>query len=350
MKRHLIFFLTITIVLFFSGCSLTEKKTTPVVDVKIAGNIWKSEDSGKSWQVKNKAAQQLPVSDFDVINITINPNDSQDILVGLKKGGMIRSSDGGGIWKTTSFLPERVYGIEIDPVDSRIIYASGVWQGRGKFWKSENSGLDWNEIYTAPANGPFISGSLLNKFDRNMLFAATSDNQLIKSNDAGTTWKNIFQTDSPVIRMRNDCTNSSIIYMLSLNSRLYRSKNSGENWEDITSKINLGGQYTGIETDPSLSGWFYITGRNGISRTKDFGDTFEKVVVLDNPQAFPVTAMAIHPNNSRELIYAAAQTTYKSDDAGEHWTTFQFNSVKKINLIKYDPTNPNNIYLGLKSQ
>jgi photosystem II stability/assembly factor-like uncharacterized protein len=349
MKRNLIFFLTITTVLFFSGCSLSEKKTTPSASVDIAGNIWKSGDAAKTWQVKSKASQKLSVSDFDVINIAINPNDSQDVLVGLKKGGMIRTSDGGDLWKTTSFLPERVYGIEIDPVDSRIIYASGVWQGRGKLWKSENSGLDWNEIYTAPANGPFVSALLLNKFDRNMLFAATSDNQLIKSNDAGATWKNIFQTDSPVIRMRNDCTNNSVIYMLSLGSRLYRSKNAGENWEDITSKINLGGQYTDAESDPSFSGWLYIAGRNGISRTKDFGDTFERVVILDNPQSFPVTAMAINPHDSKEIIYAAAQATYKSTDMGEHWTTFQFNSAKRINILKYDPTNPNNIYLGLKS-
>ncbi len=48
------------------------------------------------------------------------------------------------------------------------------------------------------------------------------------------------------------------------------------------------------------------------------------------------------------MIYGAAQAAYRSQDGGINWTTSQFDVEKTIRIIKYDPQNISNIYLGFK--
>lgn len=351
MKKILAIPLIILIAALLSGCSLNSEDNTAK---KPAGNIWKSTDGGKNWEVSGESTDKLNLQSIDVLSIAVNPFDGKNIFLGLRSGGILKSEDGGNTWDHLNYQSEKVYGLAIDHADGRILYASGVWQKRGKIFKSYDLGRNWEEIYTAPSAGPLVIALMMDKRNAKVLYAATSDNQVIKTEDGGQTWKNIFTAPAPVVQVAIDSGNSNLIYYNVLNRGIFRSKNGGENAEEINknfSEVPSGNQNIGtIEVDPVNSGWLYAAGAMGIIRSKDTGNSWEKIEILNNAQNFPVKTLAVSSFNSKEIIYGAAQAAYKSADGGATWTTFQFESTKNVNVLKYNPVEAGTIYLGFGSK
>lgn len=333
-----------------SGCSLGNNGSTP--DTKTTGSVWKSIDSGKTWTVKNKTANKSKsaIADADIISIAINPYDSNNVLFGTKSDGIIRTIDGGETLDATNFVSEKVYGLVFNPSDGRMIYASGVWQKRGKIWKSTDSGENWTEVFTVASEGPLVINLNIDKKNPSIIYASTSDNQVIKSTDEGISWKNIFQAPSPVLQTVIDSSNSNLVYFNVQRNGLYRSQEGGVNAKNITKEIskmsNNSNDFNFIETDPNNANWVYAVGSAGILRSKNGGNDWEKIKPLDDPQTFPVKSLAIKQGNSNEMVYGAARAIYKSDNQGVNWMTFQMADPKSVKVLKYSSTDPQIIYMG----
>ena len=287
---------------------------------------------------------------MDVLSIAISPTDPNKVLFGTRENGIIFTKDGGENLETTNFTSGKVYGLEINPRDENVVYASGVWQGRGKIFKSQDFGKNWKEIYTSAANGPLVVSITIDTNNPNIIYASTSDNQIIKTNNEGEAWKNIFTGQNPVLKVAIDKSNSSLIYFVTTGA-IERSKNGGADFEDISKqaidKETGNRDFSVVVTDPYNGSWVYAAGGMGILRSKNSGDTWEKVNILNNPQNFPVKAVSINPANSREIIYGASQAAYKSADEGTNWSTFQFESSKSVKVLRHSTVDPNVIYLGL---
>lgn len=353
-------YLSLAILVFipiFSGCSLlptpTDNSDTapPAKKYAISQSIWKSTDGGKTWEAKNSLEEKPRVADVDVLSMAINPKDTQNIYLGLRKGGIMKTIDGGESWEFSKiFTSEKVYGLALDPEDSKIIYASGVYQGRGKMFKSVDSGETWTEIYTSASDGPLVIGMALDTHNRQILYAATSDGQIIKSSDSGASWQNIYHSRDPVTKIAIDKDNGNLVYFLTLGGTLSRSRDGGKNIENISKNFSRtfssNQKYAVLATDPNNSGWVYLAGKGGIIVSKNGGDFWEKIVALSDPGSFPVGALAVSFGESRRLVYGAAQASYKSEDFGVNWMTAQFNVEKKIRLLEYDPVLPDVVYMG----
>lgn len=351
MKKYLFLAALVVAPLVLAGCSLTPTpaENTPPPPPNPNNSIWTSIDSGKTWINNFPLNQKVDISGVEVISLVVNPFDAKNVFVGLKGAGILKTDNGGLDWSYLKFQSEKVYGLDIDPKDGRIIYASGVWQKRGKIFKSTDSGENWTEIYTTASNGPLIISLVIDKRNSNVIYATTSDQQVIKSSDAGTSWKNIFSATSPVTKIAIDKSNSDVIFGLTLSGSILRSQDGGKKFEDITSKFSTvarSNQNLGVlETDQNF---VYVAGGAGMYRSKDAGKNWEKIEILNNPQNFPVRSLAINPTNPRELVYGAAQAAYRSLDGGANWSTFQFNIAKNISVIKYSNVDPNILYLGFR--
>ncbi len=350
MKKVIKIFCLVIFLVFASGCSLNGAKTTSTV--KTTGSIWKSVDGGKTWTVKNKTANKVSsaIADADILSIAVNPFDSNNVLFGTKSNGIIKTIDGGETLDVTNFISEKVYGLVFDPQDGRIVYASGVWQKRGKIWKTTDGGENWAEIFTAASEGPLVINLNIDKKNSSVIYASTSDNQVLKSVDAGHSWKNIFQSPVPVLQVVLDSRNSNLVYFNLQKQGIYRSREGGINAEDITKEISKtsgnNNDFNLVESDTNNTGWLYAVGSTGILRSKDTGNNWEKIKTLSDSQIFPVTSVAIKQGNSAEIIYGAARTTYKSNDQGVNWAPFQLTDTKSVRIIKYSPVDPQIIYLG----
>ena len=352
MKKYGIIFFSIILVIVFSGCSLVPQIKDQGQTASISGNLWKSTDGGKTWTALTKVNGKARVADVEVLAMEMDPNDSQIIWVGLRQGGLLRSQDGGETWEFSDiFTSEKVYGLAIDPNNSQTIYASAVFEGRGKIFKSEDDGISWKEIYTAASNGPLVIALALDSNNPSILYASTSDNQVIKTQDAGASWKNIFTSDSPILRIVMDSADHELVYLASVEGEIFRSKNSDAAFKKLSPKVSgdfLRDSFTVIETDPDRADWVYVAGASGIIRSQDGGKKWEKIVVLQDPESAPIDALAISPFDSQDMIYGAAQATYRSQDGGTSWTPAQFGSPGLVNVLKYDPADEGVIYLGLK--
>lgn len=352
MKKLLLLTLILT-PLFLAGCSVAP--STPAASTAPTSNpnnsIWMSVDSGITWENNYLIGKKVDISSVDVLSVAINPFDAKNVYVGLRGPGILKTEDGGQNWDYLNFQSQKVYGLDVDPTDGRVIYASGVWKERGKIFKSSDAGANWTEIYTTASNGPLVISLLIDKKNPNIVYATTSDNQVIKTTDGGTSWKNILVSDSPVLKVAIDRADDNLIYALTQQrGAIFKSRDGGKAFEDLSKQKDEDSQIIQdvaiIETDPGNSGWLYAAGKNGLFLSKNAGKSWEKIEILSNPQNFPVKAVAINPKNPKEIIYGAAQAAYRSLDGGVSWSTSQFNISKSINVIKYSNADPTNLYLG----
>ncbi len=359
MKRGISSIILVAGIVLLSGCSLTSPSSnfadsSPQNLPNPNGNIWKSSDGGKTWQVKNKGAVGINFSKIDVLSIAFDPRNENNVLLGTRGGGILKTEDGGENWNFLNFQPEKVYGLAVDPSNGQIVYASGVWKERGKIYKSLDQGNTWDEIYTVPASGPLILYIAIDRKTPGTLYASTSDNQVIRSSDGGQSWKNIFNAPAPVFRIAIDQNNSNLIYASIFDGGLWRSQDGGQVFEDISrnpSSVSQGAlNMNDVETDPTHGNWVYAIGKMGILRSKDAGGTWEKLPTLNNPQTFPARTLSVNPGNSQELVYGAVKATYKSVDFGNNWSTFQLDTDSVVNVIRHNPVNPSVVYMGFSAR
>jgi len=353
MKRIKIVVGAIFLAVLFSGCSLTPPKKDPgPITFTFSPSIWKSTDGGENWEVENSGEGKANTTKVNVLSLTINPFDGNNAYFGLRGGGIMETTNGGKSWKFINFQSEKVYGLALDPATGKTLYASAVWKGTGKIFKTTDDGVNWKEIYTAPAGGPLIVSLVVSKKNANVIYATTSDNAVIKSVDAGISWKNIHNAQAPVLKIAQDASNENLIYSVTTSGGLFRSRDAGENFEEITANASKATNSYGssggavLEADPSVADRVYLAGSAGLLVSDDAGENWRALPILNNPQTFPVKALAINPQNPKEIISSAVQATYKSVDGGENWITFQFDNKMSVRTMKYNPSNPSELYLG----
>ncbi|MCX6761999.1 MAG: YCF48-related protein [Candidatus Moranbacteria bacterium] len=358
MKKGVVILACATFTLALTGCALTPVASTPgaVQTYPISKSIWISRDGGKSWKDSSVATNKPTVTDINPLSLAMDPNNQNIAYVGLRSGGIMKTTSGGDGWEFLTFKSDKIYGLAVDPNNSQTIYASTVIAGRGKIFKNSAAGAtdSWTEIYTAATNGPLVVQMTVDKKNPQTLYAATSDNQVLKSADGGISWRSLLQAQSPVVKIAVDARDGNLVYLLTQNGEAFVSSNGGDKFESLTAKIvvtvSAGSGFGVLETDPTNGKWVYLGGKTGIIRSKDAGDKWESILTLNNPQNSPVGALAINPQNSREIMYGAMQATYKSIDEGKTWTPAQFDVPKPINILEYNPLNPSIIYAGFSAK
>jgi len=354
MKKGVVILTGFLAILVLTGCSLTPAATTPgaVQTYTVSKSIWISRDGGRTWKDSSIASNKPTVTDINPLNLVINPINDSVVYAGLRAGGIMKTTNGGESWEFLTFKSDKIYGFTVNPNNPQTIYASSVVNNRGKIFKNTASGAtdSWTEIYTAATNGPLVIHLVMDKKNSQTLYASTSDNQVLKSDDGGVSWRNLFQAQSPVMKIALDAKDSNLLYLLTQSGEVFIGSNGGDKFESLAAKISTAGLFGSgfgvIETDPTNGGWIYLAGKTGIIRSRDAGEKWEVVLTLNNPQNSPVSALAINPQNSREIIYGALQATYKSIDEGKTWSTSQFDVPKSISILEYSPLNPSIIYAG----
>lgn len=340
-------------VLVLSGCSLAPQNNAGgLAAFTFSQSLWKSLDGGETWKVENNGTGKANTTGVSVLSVAVNPYDGNNAYFGLKSGGIMETVNGGDTWQFLNFQSEKVYGLALDPADGKTLYASAVWQGTGKIFKTDDDGANWKEIYTSPSSGPLVVSLMIDKKSPNTIYATTSDNQVIKSVDAGTSWKNIYAASGAVLKVAEDAQNQNLLYAITNSGLVLRTRDGGMTFEDITAKVgkatnSYGGSGAAVlETDPTVANRVYLAGASGLLVSDDAGETWRVISTLNNSQTFPIKVIAINPQNSKEIICGAAQATYKSKDGGNTWITAQFENKMMVRALEYNPSNPSEVYLG----
>ncbi|MEZ4936403.1 MAG: hypothetical protein R2799_02285 [Crocinitomicaceae bacterium] len=178
----------------------------------IGDGIYKSEDGGANWKKMGLEKSER------ISNILINPENSQEIFVGVlgalwgdsEERGVYHSSNGGQTWEKIFYIDEKTgcSDLIVDPNDFNTMYAS-FWEFRRTAWsfnsggsnsalyKTADGGKTWKKIHNGFPEGKLGRiGVALAPLDPKVIYAVVEsekdeDKGLYRSEDAGNSWKHL---------------------------------------------------------------------------------------------------------------------------------------------------------------
>jgi photosystem II stability/assembly factor-like uncharacterized protein len=280
-----------------------------------------------------------------------------------------KSADAGRTWTD---LPLRgVAALAIDPRNPRHLYAVSDLFDNGRLTsrvhESADGGLSWRLVKERPFTGftststpPRVTGLVVDPMDSRVLFASTSfGSGLFRSTDGGRTW-------SPVTRglpVRTRCglsgcpfnatrdivfdRNPRILYVV-FDGVVYRSIDGGESWARSDGGV-LPPTLVALAADPERSGVLYAAGAipttsagfvSAVFRSVDRGRHWTREAAF----ASPVLDLTV----SRAGAYAATAKdgVYHSTVPG-NWVSYVVDLPGgSSNLLAYDPQVPARVYAG----
>ncbi len=204
-----------------------------------------------------------------------------------------------------------------------------------------------------------------------------------KTNDAGRTWKPIFDSQ-PVASIGAIAvapSDANVIYVgtgeadmrssISVGNGMYKSTDAGKTWKQIG--LSDSRQIGRILVDPRDPNRVFVAAlghaygpnqERGVFRSKDGGKSWQRVLFHDENTG--AIDLAFEPGNSKTIYAALWQTRrppwsiyppsngpgsglYRSNDGGDHWQAVKGNGLPSEGLgrmgIAFAPSNPKRIYL-----
>lgn len=233
------------------------------------GGIWKTTDGGGTWEFKTP---QLPTMAITSISGGVNGTETLyastgEVIggsVGIIGNGVFKSTDGGENWfqlpstadKLEFSYINRIVADPENPDTVLLCTSQGIWEDsfRSEIYRSTDGGNSWDMVYDSQS---WVSQLINDSNDFNNIYAAIWGKGVLKSDNGGVTWSEIYDDFYEVnsrIELAVAPSNTSVLYASVVGGAsgsqadLYISKNSGENWNLVKQAYNnqpvdfLGGQ------------------------------------------------------------------------------------------------------------
>lgn len=358
------------------SCTVTGVRGNPNVYYfgGVGGGVWKSYDAGQTWENLTDSyfggtigAVAVAESDPNVVYVG---EGEQTVRSNVSSGwGIWKSTDAGKSWKHIGLRDSRhISRIRIHPKNPDVVYVAAM----GDLWKSsdmrgvyrsKDGGSTWERILFASKDAG--AGDLV--FDPNnprIIYAATwnirrngyrmdsggPDSKLWKSVDGGDTWENL--SDKPgmpkgingIIGVTVSPKNSNRVWAAIENQEggVYRSDDAGKTWSRINQDralLQRAWYYCRIYADTQNEDIVYnMNVSYGVSR--DGGKTF---VLKDAPHG-DHHDLWIDPDNNQRMIIADDGGAQVSNDGGNSWTTYHNQPTAQFYRVTTDNHFPYRIY------
>ena len=358
------------------SCTVTGVRGNPNVYYfgGVGGGVWKSYDAGQTWENLTDSyfggtigAVAVAESDPNVVYVG---EGEQTVRSNVSSGwGVWKSTDAGKSWKQIGLRDSRhISRIRIHPKNPDLVYVAAM----GDLWKSsdmrgvyrsKDGGSTWERILFASKDAG--AGDLV--FDPNnprIIYAATwnihrngyrmdsggPDSKLWKSVDGGDTWENL--SDKPgmpkgingIIGVTVSPKNSNRVWAAIENQEggVYRSDDAGKTWSRINQDralLQRAWYYCRIYADTQNEDIIYnMNVSYGVSR--DGGKTF---VLKDAPHG-DHHDLWIDPDNNQRMIIADDGGAQVSNDGGNSWTTYHNQPTAQFYRVTTDNHFPYRIY------
>ena len=270
---------------------------------------------------------------------------------------MYKSEDGANSWRYI-LSGMIVSDIAANFRDDQIIYAAGIAGSSGKIIKSSDGGTTWIDVYNEPSKNNAVLTIAVATTNSAVLVAGLTNGEIIRSFDEGRTWQAIKDFSDRILRIRFSPSGS--VYALTLHSGIQQSKDSGLNWENISSSLtqtgfsNSGSQVTTASAfydfsyDRKQSGVLYLGTEEGLFRSVNDGGAWSFIKLPLKNASLRTSAVTVDPSNSNVIYAAVAATVLKSVNGGLTWETKVLPIAgSEVRSIIVNPQSANFIYLGV---
>ena len=228
--------------------------------------FWRSSDAGQTW-----IPSMIGLSDLALQSVSLDPYDSDALLLPCGNGAPFVSRDGGLTWKRaiySGFDDARDYTVKFSETVSGRIWAILGYRGNepDRVHISEDYGETWREL-VLPAHLYIqdINEKIVNNDHLYLLttLGLSSSLQLHISENFGETWREISLSEEESIVLDNydatikeDMNREGVVYIGAM--RLLRSTDGGETWAVNTRTSHCGN----LLVDPNQIGVLYTIFRS----------------------------------------------------------------------------------------
>jgi photosystem II stability/assembly factor-like uncharacterized protein len=185
--------------------------------------------------------------------------------------------------------------------------------------------------------------------NKSNIYVSTLDSQVYGSRDAGRTWRLLATFSRPQIILDDiiiDSRDSRVIYVSGHRHKepggFFKSSDSGLNWKEAKELRNEAVQ--ALAQSPSNPNILLAGTVNGVFRSTDSGDSWQKIasatLPLDND------SIAIDPKDANTVYVGTWWRAYKTTDGGANWRLIKNGMIDDSDVfaIDIDPRDPNHIY------
>lgn len=349
MKKKIIFTLLIfTVVLITSGCSITFQGAGGVND----GGVYVSNNKGNTWKqrtlISTVSGTPQNFGFLDSATLVMDPSDNKALYFGSIENGMYYSYDQASSWKKADDLGNAtIRSIAIDAKDKCNIYVAID----NKVLKSSDCNRTWEQVYYDTDPETTINKVVVDHYNNNIVYLATSRGELIKSSDQGVSWQTLQRFASSVQNISLSPFDSRIIFVVTAKSGVWRSFNAGKDWTGMKEKIadlEKTVDFQDIEQPASSKGLVFLATDYGMLKSENYGDTWSRINLITPKEDSIINDMEVSPLNSNEIYYVTDTTFYRSLDGGVNWTTKKLPSTRAGWKLIIDPKNDQVIYLAVR--
>lgn len=317
------------------------------------GGMWVSEDAGDTWVAKSAlptAAGTNSINGLDILALEQDPSDSSAFYVGSKTSGLFYSLDGGDSWMRPENKMAASGGILSVEVDPRNVCTYYVLKS-DRLLKTVTCGREFDvETYVETRADESLTDFSIDWYNPQNLYIGTSRGDILRSSDAGETWKSIRRIGGSIVDIELSNADSRIILVGTEEDGIYRTTDSGATWTSLEESME---KYEGSENILSFSQtadgsrWLMHSGY-GLMTSDDQGVTWKRLRLVSTSSA-SITAAEIAPQNKDLIYYAAGGTFYTSTSAGDAWSTNSMPTTRVGSVIHVDEDDVNRVYMGVMS-
>lgn len=314
------------------------------------GGVFKTTDRGVTWVQKKvliEGTKGVSIAEDVITAMAFDPQDRNTVYAGTELRGLIMSLDGGDSWQPSKGLNKgRIEAVAVDAKDKCSVYATQ----RNRIYKTENCGRDWAQIWFDPKTDKVLTQIAVDWFNPTIVYAGTSEGDILKSTDAGRTWLVSKRADAPVTGIVLDTRDSRTVYVATRGDGIWKTLDGGKTWLSIEkqlSEFDNARRVTQVALDALKPSTVYLVSRFGILKSENGGDTWAALQVPSQANSVEIRRLAVNPRNGKELQYITAGALVLSSDGGITWNAKQLPSTRPANAFIVDSEQGNTLYLGI---
>ncbi len=340
-----------------------------------AGGVWKTVDGGTYWEcisdgyLNSATIGALAVSESDR-NVIYAGTGETTIRVDVSFGdGLYRSTDGGQTWSHLGLENTRHIGeIRIHPQDPEVVYVAALGHAFGEnpergVYRSVDGGQNWDLVLyqssqagavdlSLDPNNPRIIFASIWEARRNFwnLSSGGPGSGLFRSKDGGDCWEEVstkqgFATGTKGKIGVSICpAQTGRVWALveAESAGLYRTEDYGETWTCVSENRDLLHRpwyYTHVFADPCHKDTVYVTNLQ-MWKSTDGGANFKEVTTPhgDNHDLW------IDPNNNQRMIQGNDGGATISFNGGRTWSTIYNQKTAQLYRLDVDDQFPYRVY------
>ncbi|HWY56127.1 MAG TPA: YCF48-related protein [Terriglobales bacterium] len=286
----------------------------------------------------------------DVRSLAYDPQNPDHIFLGTSTGTLFSSTDGGHSWTRFAHLGNGddyvIDHLAIDPQSPNKMYAA-AWsvenQQAGDLFRSNDGGTTWE---TTPAmHGKSIRAMAIASSDSKTLVAGALDG-VFRSTDSGKNWQRISSSNQEIHNIESiavDPKNPAVVYAGTWHLA-WKTDDGGASWHHINKGMIEDSDVFSIIVDSTNPSVVFASACSGIYKSQSAGDSFQKI------QGIPFSARRTRvlkqdPTNSAIVYAGTTEGLWKTTDAGKTWTRVS-NPDVVVNDVMVDPRNSQRVFLA----